>query len=62
VKAFKLGQQVYCPPDRGEAGYRGTVTYVSPVECTNHQGIPYQWVHVRKQPGVEHVWPSIRLS
>lgn len=62
MKEFpKINDSVDCPPDRGNAGYRGVVTGVGYNVHTNSLGIKYVWCDVK---GPEHtsVWPSHRLG
>ncbi len=60
---LKVGQLVYCPEDRGEAGYSGKVTHISDTQNKNIRGTDYVWVTVRRLDGKSaHVWPSNRLG
>lgn len=59
---LKIGNTVACPPDRREPGYRGTVTNVSPIIATSHNGDEYIWVEVKTPFGHKSVWPSNRLG
>ncbi len=64
ARELKVGDRVICPPDRGDAGYSGTVTHLTEnEEYTNIHGDLYRWVSVRLH-GTYHstVWPSNRLG
>ena len=63
IDKIKVGITVHCPPDRGDAGYSGRVTHVTPgPPLKNHDGSEYVWVEVQHPRGTKHVWPSNRLG
>lgn len=65
AKKLKVGDVVYFPADRGDAGGNGKVTYISPnqEECEAYgTKEKYIWVSVQRHPGCVAVWPSNRLG
>ena len=62
MKTFKVGRSAKCPPDMGEPGYSGTVTWIGSEECVNKDGDRYHWVEVQHRDGSKTVWPSHRLG
>lgn len=63
ARALKLGQRISCPPDRGDQGYVGTVTYIGPEEHTNILGVKYRDVVVQDLNGKrKSCWPSHRIT
>jgi hypothetical protein len=64
AKKLKYGQRVSCPPDRGSAGFTGTVRTenLDQAIVNNHpNGGDYIWVEVMG-PTHKSVWPSNRLG
>ena len=61
AKKLSVGSVVLCPPDRGDKGYTGQVTWVGELVQTNYQGFEYISVEVQG-PHHKSVWPSNRLG
>lgn len=60
ARKIKVGDRVSCPPDRGDAGYRGVVEAVfGEVIGGMTQYIPFVVRHSLE--GHKSVWPSTRL-
>ena len=58
----KVGEQVRCPPDRGNSAYTGKVWRVGENVYTNIHGVDYVWVTVTKGKYQREIWPSHRLK
>jgi len=67
AKSLKPGDSVYCPADRGEGAYKGTVIQDC-VDCPTYRtpgGVEYIWIQVKGSGYLgtrKAVWPSNRLS
>ena len=63
TRNMEVGFRVYCPADRGEKGYWGTITHIGDELHKNIHGVAYRWITVRCSDGKSaHVWPSHRLG
>lgn len=58
---LEVGNIVWCPADRGEDGYSGTVTSVGG-SIANAGVTQYIWIEVQTPRGHKSVWPSNRLG
>ena len=64
ARKLKLGDRVWCPADRGNPAFTGTVDYLSGIEASHPSSNgPFLWVGVAASNGTRggH-WPSNRLE
>lgn len=64
---LRLLQRVTCPPDMGQAAYKGRVMAIDDKE-SSHMGRKFKWVTVDRlddsgtPTGQKSIWPSHRLT